>query len=97
MKHQKFLVVIEKAGKNFSAFSPDLPGCISTGKTRAEAERNMLEAMQLHIDGTIADGEKIPKSESSAVTMMLEIPGKKKAAVRAPRLAKTTRHLGRGL
>ena len=89
------IFLIEKAGKNFSAYSPDLPGCVSTGKTREEAEHNMLEAMQLHIDGTIADGEKIPKSNSSAITMLLEIPDKKQATARAPRLLKSARTLGR--
>ncbi len=42
---QKFLIVIEKAGKNYSAYSPDLPGCIATGETVEEVEKNMYEAI----------------------------------------------------
>jgi len=62
----RFLVVVERAGNNYSAYSPDLPGCIATGDTREEAERNMHEAIQLHVQGLIEDGLPIPKSESSA-------------------------------
>ena len=45
----RFLVVIEKANKNFSAYSPDLPGCVATGATREEAEKNMYEAIEMHM------------------------------------------------
>lgn len=62
----RFLIVVEKAKGNYSAYSPDLPGCIATGSTRDEAEQNMYEAMQLHVQGLIEDGLPIPKSESSA-------------------------------
>ena len=65
----RFLVVIEKANGNYSAYSPDLPGCVATGKTREDAERNMHEAIQLHVDGLIEDGEPVPKSESFAEYM----------------------------
>ena len=62
----RFLVVIEKAGNNYSAYSPDLPGCVATGKTREEAERNMHEAIQLHVRGLQEDNLPIPESHSSA-------------------------------
>jgi predicted RNase H-like HicB family nuclease len=42
----RFLIVVEKVRKNYSAYSPDLPGCIATGKTREEAEEQMHEAIQ---------------------------------------------------
>ena len=60
----RFLIVIEKANGNFSAYSPDLPGCIATGATRQEAERNMHEAVRMHISGLVEDGLPIPESES---------------------------------
>ncbi|NUO18928.1 type II toxin-antitoxin system HicB family antitoxin [bacterium] len=82
MKYEKFLVVIEKGPKNFCAYSPDLPGVFTTGKTREETERNMLEALQLHVDGMKADGDKIPRPESSALTMMVEVPTKTEAKKR---------------
>ncbi len=62
----RFLIVVEDAGANFSAYSPDLPGCIATGATREETEQNMREAIQLHIEGLKEDGLPIPTSTSSA-------------------------------
>ena len=62
----RFLVVIEKANGNYSAYSPDLPGCVATGQTREETERNIHDAIQLHIDGMVEDKIPIPASESSA-------------------------------
>jgi predicted RNase H-like HicB family nuclease len=62
----RFLVVIEKANGNYSAYSPDLPGCVATGDTRAEAERNIHEAIQLHVKGLREDGVSIPEPESFA-------------------------------
>jgi predicted RNase H-like HicB family nuclease len=62
----RFLVVIEKAENNYSAYSPDLPGCIATGGTREEAERNMHEAIEMHIRGLREDNLPIPESYSSA-------------------------------
>ena len=62
----RFLVIIEKAKSNYSAYSPDLPGCIATGKTREEAEQNMHEAIEMHIQGLLEDGLPIPEQESFA-------------------------------
>ena len=62
----RFLIVIEKANKNYSAYSPDLDGCVATGKTKEDAEQNMYEAIQLHIEGMVEDGIPIPQSTSFA-------------------------------
>ena len=62
----RFLVVIEKADSNYSAYSPDLPGCVATGKTREEAERNMHEAIEMHVHGLVEDGLQVPESTSFA-------------------------------
>ena len=67
----KFLIIIESAGSNFSAYSPDLPGCIATGDTREETERNMLEAIQMHIEGLREDNLPIPKSSSFAEVILV--------------------------
>ena len=56
MNTYRFLVVVENAGKNFSAYSPDLPGCVATGKTREQTQKRMAEAIQLHIEGLKEDG-----------------------------------------
>jgi len=62
----RFLIVIEKTKNNFSAYSPDLPGCVATGKTREEVERNMHEAVEMHVQGLIEDKMPIPKSSAYA-------------------------------
>ncbi len=61
-----FLVVIEKANNHYSAYSPDLPGCVATGATREEAEKNMYEAIEMHIHGLLEDKLPIPESKSFA-------------------------------
>lgn len=48
---RSYLVIYEKAARNYSAYCPDLPGCISTGKTLKETQRNMKEAILLHLEG----------------------------------------------
>jgi predicted RNase H-like HicB family nuclease len=63
---RRFLIVIEKANGNYSAYSPDLPGCIATGKTRDQAAKNMHEAIELHIKGLKEDHQPIPKSNAIA-------------------------------
>ena len=68
---QKYLVVFEKANKNYSAYSPDLPGCIATGATRKEVEKNIKEAISFHIEGLREDG--IPTPEPSSFTEYVEV------------------------
>jgi len=63
---RRLLIVVERAGANFSAYSPDLPGCVATGKTRDQATRRMHEAIEMHVAGLREDGESIPRSTSSA-------------------------------
>lgn len=60
----RFLVVIERADKNFSAYLPDLPGCVATGETREEVEQNIREAIQMHVQGLQEDHLPIPNAES---------------------------------
>jgi len=62
----RFLIVIEKANGNYSAYSPDLPGCVATGKTRDEAARNMHDAVEMHVQGMLEDKLPIPKSTALA-------------------------------
>ena len=76
----RFLIVIEDAGTNFSAFSPDLPGCIATGKTREETEKAMVEAIRFHVEGLLEDGQPIPASSSYAEYVVLEPSVKDSAA-----------------
>ncbi len=69
----RFLVVIEKANGNYSAYAPDLPGCISTGVTVEEAEQNIHEALQMHIQGLLEDNLPIPQSDSRAEYMAIRV------------------------
>lgn len=62
----RFLIVIEKANGNYSAYCPDLPGCVATGKNRKETERNMHEAVEMHIQGMLEDHLPIPESVAVA-------------------------------
>ena len=62
----RFLVVIEKAKENYSAYSPDLPGCVATGATREEVERNMHKAIEMHVHGLLEDNLPVPQSSSFA-------------------------------
>jgi predicted RNase H-like HicB family nuclease len=71
MNMHRFLIVIEEAGQNFSAYSPDLPGCVATGETREETERNMYEAIQMHLEGLREDGLPIPSSTAVAEYMLI--------------------------
>lgn len=60
----KYLIIIEKSETGFSAFSPDLPGCVSTGLSLEETEQNMREAIQFHIESMKQEGLEIPPPTS---------------------------------
>jgi len=68
----KYAIVIEKGPNNYSAYVPDLPGCITTGKTLEEVQRNIREAIELHLEGMREDGEPIP--EPSTAVAYVELP-----------------------
>jgi len=62
----KYLIIIEKTGTGYSAYSPDLPGCVATGKTREETENEMKEAIEFHIEGLRLNGDEVPKPSTLA-------------------------------
>jgi predicted RNase H-like HicB family nuclease len=62
----RFLIVIEKTKNNYSAYCPDLPGCIATGKTQEETAQNMHEAVEMHLQGLREDNLPIPKNAAQA-------------------------------
>jgi predicted RNase H-like HicB family nuclease len=68
----RFLIVIGKADGNYSAYSPDLPGCVATGATREEAEKNMYGAVEMHVKGLREDGLPVPESTSFAEYMAIQ-------------------------
>ena len=69
---KKFLIVIEKTESNYSAYAPDLPGCIATGNTVEETEKNMYEAIEFHIEGLKEDNLPIPESSSIAEYVVMQ-------------------------
>ena len=62
----RYLIIIEDTATGFSAYSPDLPGCVATGGTRGEVEREMHDAIEFHIEGLRIAGESVPKPRSHA-------------------------------
>ena len=67
----RFLIVVERANGNYSAYAPDLPGCVATGETPEETERNMHEAVEMHVQGLKEDKTPIPESFSFAEYVMV--------------------------
>ena len=68
----RYLIVIENAGRNYSAYSPDLPGCASTGVTIEETQKNMEGAVEFHLEGLRQDGSPIPPP--SSIAGYVEVP-----------------------
>ena len=68
----RYLIVIENAGTNFSAYSPDLPGCVTTGATVEETRRKMEEAIEFHLQGLREEG--LPVPPPSSVAEYVEVP-----------------------
>ena len=62
---ENYLIIVEKQKKNYSAYSPDVPGCIATGKTASLARKNMEEALEFHIEGLKEEKMPIPKPSSN--------------------------------
>jgi predicted RNase H-like HicB family nuclease len=69
---KRYAVVVKRAGKNYSAYVPDLPGCVATGKTVEATERLLREAIEAHVAGLRADGEPVP--EPFGVVDYVEVP-----------------------
>jgi len=69
---RKYAVVFEKASHNWAAYVPDLPGCVTTGKTLDETRRLIAEAIEFHIEGMLLHGEEVP--EPTTVADTIEVP-----------------------
>jgi predicted RNase H-like HicB family nuclease len=75
----RILIVLEKGPRNYSAYAPEVPGCVATGKTREETLQLMREALALHLQGMAEDGEEMPLSaapddEAHFLEIGVEIP-----------------------
>ncbi len=61
---KKYLIIVEETDTGYSAYSPDLPGCGSTGRTKEEVERNIQQAIEFHIEGLKEEGYAVPEPSS---------------------------------
>ena len=68
----KFLIIIEKTNRNYSAYAAELPGCVATGKTVEEVERNMYGAIKMHLDGLKEDNSPIPTPRALAEYVVIK-------------------------
>ena len=70
----RFLIIIERGSRNYSAYVPDLPGCIATGKTLEDVKGNMREAIAMHVQGMVEDQEPIPTPQTTADYLDILLP-----------------------
>jgi predicted RNase H-like HicB family nuclease len=70
---KEYTVIYERSKRNWSAYVPDLPGCIATGKTRKEIERVIREAVEFHIEGLVQRGEAVPEPSVEAGTVTVAV------------------------
>lgn len=68
----RYLIIIEKTRTGYSAYSPDLEGCVTTGATREEVQHNMREAIEFHLDGLRQEGYEVPQPRSESA--YVEVP-----------------------
>ena len=89
----RYAVIIERAEHNYSAYVPDLPGCVAAGDTVAETLRSIGEAIEFHLEGMQADGEAIPSptTRTAYVSSYLAAIGRKGGMARAARMTPAQR------
>jgi predicted RNase H-like HicB family nuclease len=63
---KKYLIIFERTKSGYSAYSPDVPGCVATGRTKKQAEKNIYEAIQFHLEGMQSEGLKLPENNSES-------------------------------
>lgn len=73
MKQQAYAIVIEKGDRNYSAYVPDLPGCVATGRTKQQVQARMREAVGFHIQGMIEDGDAIPFPSTTTSSVQVSV------------------------
>jgi predicted RNase H-like HicB family nuclease len=80
----KYAVVFEKGERNWSAYVPDLPGCVATGRTRAETAKNIRAAVALHVAGMREDGLTVPKPTAGVAYVAVPTARRRPARVAGP-------------
>ncbi len=69
---RKYLIIIERGETGYSAYSPDLPGCIATGRTLRETRSRMRGAMEMHVEGLRAEGLPVPEAQSTSAYVQVD-------------------------
>ena len=69
----RYAIIIEKGKRNYSAYAPDVPGCVAAAKTLAEVKKLMKEALEFHFEGMILDNESIPKAASECGYVSIDV------------------------
>ncbi len=70
---RRYLIVVERADGNYSAYSPDIPGCVAVGDTPEEVVRNMREAIVFHVQGLIEDSLPVPEPRTRAEYLAVQV------------------------
>lgn len=70
---KKLLIIIEKTNTGYSSYSPDLAGCVATGRTKKAVEKNMYEAIRFHLEGLKAEGLSIPDAQTESEMMVFAL------------------------
>lgn len=70
---KKYLIVLEKAKTGYSAYSPDIIGCVASGRTKKEAEKNIFDAIQFHLEGMISEGLPLPQNTTESEMLVFAI------------------------
>jgi predicted RNase H-like HicB family nuclease len=70
----RYAVLIEKGKRNYSAFAPDVPGCVATGKTLSEVKQQMKEALAFHFEGMVQHGETVPGATTECCYLDVDVP-----------------------
>ena len=78
----RYAIMIEEAAENYSAYVPDVPGCVATGKTLQEVKQHMKEALEFHLEGMLLDGEPWPRPGSRCAYTDVDVAAVKERARR---------------
>ena len=76
MKLREYAIVIEKSRNGYGAYVPDLPGCVAVGRTKRRTVTLLRQAIVMHLEGMVEDGESIPKPSTTAGSVRVALPGR---------------------
>jgi len=81
----RYVILIEEGTSNFSAYAPDVPGCVATGKSLEEIKQRMRTALEFHFEGIILDGERVPPATTQCAYVDIKVDDIRKRIQRPKR------------